>query len=228
MATMTENERVEIGARFNGEKLVQRAGELGKQAEQDGLKLPAGFLDRVKTGADTVKTMRQDQTVAKDDVPSGTAGQGEAFAALKDWVADAVEATDNAFEDDPEQRDRFHRLGAKIGRSVPRLLDRAVTLLPLLQDPKVMPAIAEWGFDAARLAEGDQLIAELRAADNTQEVAVNNLPGKSRDYYLAKGNLYLDLKRLSRRGRRHFAKDAARASAYVLGLRSSPRPRKTE
>ena len=72
----------------------------------------------------------------------------------------------------------------------------------------------------AKIAEGRTRIAALRDADVHQEGTVRDLPAKTAAFYLAKGELYLQLKRLSRRGRHRFANEAARARAYRLALRA--------
>lgn len=215
---LKETEIVEIGSRFVADRLVAQAGTLVKQAQDDGLKFPATFLPGVETRLAEITTLRADQTTAKSDVPLGTGAQAEAFGALKDWVTDAVAACDNAFEEDPDVRDRFHQSNGKIGRSVPRLLARAEGLVPLLKGADVAAAIAEWDFDAAKIAEGETLITALREADKAQELALKNMPAKTYALYLAKGKLYLDLKRIARRGRTHFKKNPAKAGAYTLNL----------
>lgn len=225
---LKETEVVEIGARFVADRLVQQAGTLVKQAQDDGLKFPEGFLPGVEARVAEIKALRADQTTAKSDVPLGTSGQAEAFGAVKEWITDALEACDNAYEEDPDMRDRFHKTNGKIGRSVTRLLDRAEELVPLLKPADVAAAIAQWDFDAAKIAEGETLIAQLRDADKEQELALKNLPAKTYALYLAKGKLYLDLKRIARRGRTRFKDNPAKAGAYTLNLlRRSGRTTKT-
>lgn len=219
----TERELAEIGSRFNRERLIREGSRLAGQAQDDGIRLPANFISRVTTKIAEVQTLGSDQETAKHEAPLATVAQGEAFADLKVWVADAIEAGDNAFEDDPNTRDRFHTSG-KIGRSVTRLLGAADNLIGLVtKSEDIANAIAEWHFDATRVAEGETKVAALRDADAKQEGILKNLPTKTFALQVAKGRLYLDLKRIARRGRNTFKNDPARGRVYVLDVKPPSR-----
>lgn len=210
---------VRIGARFVTRRLLEQGGVSLKFAVDHAVdfkkKFPKKKTEELAKYLSEVKELVKDKTVAASDRSTSGADVGDRIRDAKSWIDDVLTAADNAFEEDPETGDEFHKDG-KLGRSVPKVLAR-VTALGILAK-KYLPALADWGFDADDLAKGKEVHSALDSANTGQEVDVKNLPPKTRKLYEAKARAYLLLKRLARAGRNVFKGDPATAKKLALDI----------
>ncbi len=227
----TENQLAEIGIRYNTQRMEEQGGvsvAVARAHEAElGKKFPKARVDELEKHLADVKALRGNQVQAKSEKGTGNVPVNEVIRQCKEWIGDMIAAADNAYEEDPDVRDQFHKAG-KIGRSVPKVSGRVQELVALAQNRAA--DLEAWGFAAEDLAKGATLIADLKSANTNQETAVADLPPKSRQLYVAQGRAYLLLKRLARSGRRVFKSDpttAAKLNLDILnrqGRRRAPEP----
>jgi len=215
----TEQELMEIGSRFTTQRLIEQgavsvavakahAGELAK-------KFPPGRTAELEALLSEIQAKFATQAGAKDAYGTGNVPVTNKIREAKKWIAEVITSADNAYEEEPELRDEFHK-GGKIGISVPKITGRLQVLLSLAEGRQA--ELAEWGIDNADLKTGRRLLEELTAANIAQEAAVKNLPVATKDLYVLKGKAFLLLKRLARAGRDVFKNDPATAAKLNLDI----------
>lgn len=218
-----ERELIEIGGRFPTQRLIEQAnvsiamarahqGELEK-------KFPPAKVDELESIVTEIRTKYGLQADAKDAFGTGNVPVTVKITEAKKWISSLITSADNAYEEEPELRDEFHKAG-KLGISVPKILARLETLVVLAEKHK--GDLAPWGIDNADLEEGRRIINELTAADTAQEQAVKNLPAATKALYILKAKAYLLLKKLARAARNIHADDPT----AVIGLNLSILKRK--
>ena len=127
----TQEENVKIGARFSTRKIIEQAAlseRLARAAAAElGAKFPAARIEQIKTLRGEISTALGDHSVAASDKVVLTGGQDTAFEDGKTWVRNLIDAATSAFDGDEKRLDGY-TTNAKIGRSVPRLLERVKNL----------------------------------------------------------------------------------------------------
>ena len=144
-----------------------------------------------------------------------TSEQDTAFDDGKRWIRNLIDAATSAFDGDDKKLDGYTS-STKVGRSVPRLLERLKGLSERAMADAT--ALAAEGFDAAEVAQGPAIHEGLAGADGAQEAAIKDLPTKTRDMYAKKGELYLLLKNCERAARRTWRDDPTRVGTFALSL----------
>jgi len=128
---------------------------------------------------------------------------------------------DNAFEEEPDVRDEFHK-GGPIGRGVPRAIRAFESLVALAE--KHRTELFAWGLTDARLDEARTHLRALVEADTAQEGAMKELSPKTRELNQAKGRAYLLLKKLARTGRSVFASQPQTSAKFDLEILNRAAP----
>lgn len=173
----SEKELVEIGARFTTQRLLEQgavsvamARAHAKELEK---KFPAARVDELEGILAEIQAKFSTQAGAKDAFGTGNVPVTAKIREAKKWITEVSTSADNAYEEELEQRDEFHKSG-KLGTSVPKITGRLQVLLTLADAHKAN--LAEWGTNDADLETGKKLLADLTAANVAQEEAVKNLP----------------------------------------------------
>jgi hypothetical protein len=218
ITTLNADEMIEMGARLRGPYLLQQAGYTIGIARADGealaALLPAGYLDAVEAARDAVSAATQDRAVLEDEARELTRAQDAQLQAAKVWRRRVV--------------NRGRRM-ERMGRRVPELLTAigaartvpAVTAQITNMTAALEAQLEAMGGETARplLDEGRTILTALSQVDAQQESArLTTLPQRVRDYYQAKGTLYIGLKALNDAGRELHSDDPARAVAYNLRI----------
>ncbi len=215
----TERDYVLLGSRFSTQRLLEQGGVsvavARAHAAELGAKFPARRTDELEALLTEIRSRFEAQAGAKNARNTGNSPVEAAVDRAKEWIQDAVLAADNAFEEERDVRDEFHK-GGKMGRSVPKITGRLQALLALAAAR--LPGLGEWGFGEKELQEGRAVLAELENADALQEQAVKNLPKATQELYILNGKAYLLLKKLSRAGKRAFKNDPATAAKLGLDI----------
>lgn len=224
---LSEMELVELGSRFTTQRIIEQGGVsvavARAHAQELAKKFPAAKVDELEMLLGEIRGKYEVQAGAKDARGIGNVPVGERVAEAKRWIREVMTSADNAYEEEPEKRDEFHR-GGKIGVSVPKVTGRLQTLLTLAEAHKA--DLGGWGVADEDLARGRQILSDLAAANTSQERAMKNLPSATKELYLLKGKTFLLLKRLARAGRDVFKDDpptAAKLNLDILRRRASRR-----
>ena len=208
----SEKELVNIGSRFTTQRLMEQGAvsvALARAHEKELAKRfpPARTAELDALLAD-IQAKFSAQADAKDAFGTGNVPVTAKIREAKAWISGIITSADNAYEEEPEQRDEFHKAG-KLGTSVPKIAGRLQVLLSLAEAHKA--DLAPWGVDEQDLKAGRALLAELNSANVAQEEAVKNLPAATRALYIQKARAYLLMKRLARAARDTFKGDPAAA-----------------
>ena len=201
----SDKELVELGSRFSTQRLIEQANVSIAMARAHAAELqkkfPPARVDELEAIITEIKAKFGTQAEAKESFGTGNAPVTEKIRDAKKWITGVITSADNAYEEEPERRDEFHKAG-KIGTSVPKIAGRLQVLVTLAEKHKA--DLAPWGIDDADLDRGRSLLAELSAADTAQEQAVKNLPATTKALYIQKAKAYLLLKKLARAARDTF------------------------
>lgn len=228
----TEEDLAVIGGRFTTLRMLEQipVSTAVARAHSAALvdKFPMSRVDELDDLARRIASMFDEQAERKFDAATGNVAVDSAIRAVKEKTRDIVSAADNAFEAEPEIRGQFHKQGP-FGKSVPKIAEKAKAVIALARMHS--DALAAWGVKAEDLTSAEEALKALVDADSAQERAVTNLPPKTRELYVLKGQAYLLLKKLARAGRRAFSGDptlAAQLGLDVLRRKgSSPAPSRT-
>jgi hypothetical protein len=123
-------------------------------------KFPAAKVDALEALIEEIKNNFEKQAGAKDARGTANAPVDDIIGEAKGWIADVITSADNAYEEEHEKRDEFHK-GGKIGVSVPKITGRLQVLLTLAEAHKA--DLADWGTDDKDLETGRRLLSELAA-----------------------------------------------------------------
>jgi len=215
----TEEQLRDIGARFSTQRVIEQGNvsvPLARaHAAQIGAKFPAAKVDELAGFIGQIQSQFETQAGAKTAFATGNVPVEGWITRAKRWISDVMADADNAFEEDPDLQDEFHK-GTKVGRSVPKIAGRLQSFLTLAQTHKA--ALAEWGFTDEDLQAGRDILQGLHSADADQEQAVKNMPKETQELNIIKGKAYLLLKRLSRASRRVFKDDPATRDKFALDI----------
>ena len=214
-----EQELVVIGSRFSTQRMIEQGGVsvavARAHAKDLADKFPPAKVDELDKLLEEIRAAFGTQANAKEAFSTGNVPVNQRIDEAKRWISEVMSAADNAFEEEPEIGDQFHKAG-KLGRSVPKITGRLQGLAALAQRHKA--ALAAWGVNDALLAQGPQLLAALSAADAAQELAVRDMPVATRQLNLRKGKAFLLLKKLARSGRTAFRDDAPTRDKLALDI----------
>jgi hypothetical protein len=213
-----KDDLVALGVRHRVAYLVQQAGYTLGLAAEDGAALEAllepGYVGEVSEAADAVRGARGDRALIEAEAKEATQSQNQALRQAKVWRRKVVR--------------RAQRM-ARMGRSVPDVLAKVThaASVPQVaeQIERMLPALdqhqARLGGSAAQslIDEGKRIVTELVSADAAQEQKrLAALPAALRDYFEAKGRLYVGIKVLNDAGHELHAEDAAAAGRYNLKI----------
>lgn len=214
-----EQELVVIGSRFSTQRMIEQGGVsvavARAHAKELTDKFPPAKVDELEKLLEEIRAAFGTQADAKTAFSTGNVPVNQRIDEAKRWISEVMSAADNAFEEEPEIGDQFHKAG-KLGRSVPKITGRLQELTALAQAHKA--ALAEWGAGEALLAEGPRLLAALAQADAAQELAVKDMPVATRQLNLRKGRAFLLLKKLARAGRTAFRDDPPTRDKLALDI----------
>ncbi|HUT76745.1 MAG TPA: hypothetical protein VM285_03610 [Polyangia bacterium] len=223
----SDQDFVKLGARFGTQRMIEQARVSSAVARAHGEDLgglfPVARTEEIEQLTEQIAGLFEDQAEKKYESNTGNIPVAELVQRGKAWIRRVVGIADNAFDDEPEIADEFYH-GGKIGRSVPKLTGRLQVLATLVE--KHQPALSAWGLQPAMIVEVKDIVAALEDANVAQERAMTELPAKTRELYLAKGRLYLLLKKLARAGRTVFAGDptlTAKLNLDILNRKGSRR-----
>ena len=215
----TDQELISMGARFSTQRLLEQGAvsvAMARAHEKELEKMfPRARVDELEGLLGDIKSKFEGQAGAKSAYAQGNVPVAACLRDAKHWIGDLIAAADNAFEEEPDLCDEFHK-GGKIGRSVPKTAGRLQVLLTLAE--KYKEALGPWGIGDDDLARGRTLLADLSAADTAQESAVKNLPVATKEVYILKAKAYMLMKRLARASRRIFKNDPAAAAKLNLDI----------
>lgn len=215
----SENDLIEIGGRFSTQRLIEQANVSIAMARAHSAELqkkfPSARVDELEAIVKEIQTKFGLQADAKDAFGTGNVPVTAEIIAAKKWISSVITSADNAYEEEPDLRDEFHKAG-KLGTSVPKILARLETLVILADKHKT--DLAPWGVDDADIEKGRALIRDLTAADTAQEQAVKNLPAATKALYILKAKAYLLLKKLARAARNIHGDDPMTAVGFNLNI----------
>ena len=215
----SEKELVEIGGRFGSQRLIEQANVSIAMARAHSKELqkkfPPSKVDELESIIAEIQSKYGAQADAKDSFRTGNVPVAEKIREAKRWISSLITSADNAYEEEPEIRDEFHKAG-KIGTSVPKIIGRLEVLLTLAEKHK--SDLAEWGLEDGDLQNGRNLLADLNAANVAQENAVKALPAVTKELYILKGKSYLLLKKLARAARDVHRDDPTIAMRFNLDI----------
>lgn len=214
-----EKELVAVGARFATQRVIEQGNVsvavARAHAQELEKKFPAARVDELAALVQEIQSQFGTQADAKTAFATGNVPVEEKIGEAKRWISEVIAAADNAFEEDPEIGDEYHK-GGKVGRSVPKIAGRMQALLVLAGGH--LGALGDWGIDRGDLDRGAKILAALSAADTAQEQAVKDLPAATRKLYAQKGRAYLLLKKLARAARTVFKDDPATRDKLSLDI----------
>jgi len=209
----------DIGAKFSTQRMIEQGrvsvANAREQAAGLGKKFPQPKVDELEDLIGQIQEEFGNQVEAKTAFSTGNVPVEEWITKAKAWISDVIAAADNAFEEDPDLQDEFHK-GPKLRRSVPKITGWMQTLLALAE--KHQDELAEWGCDDEEIREGRDLLKGLMGADAEQEQAVKDMPKATRTLNILKGRVFLLLKRLARSGRSAFQGDKATQDKFNLDI----------
>ena len=215
----SEKELIEIGGRFTTQRLIEQANVSIAMARAHSKELqkkfPPARVDELEGILAEIQSKFGTQADAKDSFGTGNVPVTAKIVEAKAWISSLIASADNAYEEEHEIRDEFHKAG-KLGTSVPKITGRLEVLLALAEKHK--SDLAEWGVDNADLETGKRLLIELTAANVAQEQAVKNLPAATKTLYILKAKAYLLLKKLARAARDIHRYDPASAVRFNLDI----------
>ena len=215
----SENDLIAIGGRFSTQRLIEQANVSIAMARAHAAEISKMFppekVDELESIVTEIKTKYGTQADAKDAFGTGNVPVTAKIIEAKKWISSIITSADNAYEEEPEIRDEFHKAG-KLGTSVPKILARLETLVVLADKHKA--DLAPWGVEDADIEKGRALIRDLTAADTAQEQAVKNLPAATKPLYILKGKAYLLLKKLARAARNIHGDDPTTAFGFNLNI----------
>ncbi|MBI5478269.1 MAG: hypothetical protein HY906_05395 [Deltaproteobacteria bacterium] len=217
LTELGRDELIAYGAGYPGALLVTQAGYTTGIATEAGAPLgellPAGYLEEL------VKA-RQEVEAAAGDKANVAAESKDATHTQNTWLRDA-----KVLRRKIASRGRRAR---RLGRKVPDVLtviSRAATVAPVLDQLTKMTAALKDHLPAmgagaqALLDEATRIHGGLGTADADQEhKRLAKLPEKVRDFYAAKGALYIGLKVVNDAGQELFAHDPAAAGRFNLKI----------
>ncbi len=215
----SREELIAIGAQHRAANLVQQAGyTLGIAAEEEEeieevLEDPA-LVEDVAAARDNVKASMADRELMEQESREHTKRQNEAVRGVKVWRRKAVARAKRAARRGKDIPQELLLIGS--ARSVPDLIAQLTIMLALFE-----AHLADLGGARAQalLEEGKTLLIELGGADAAQEVALlASLPEKVRDFYAAKGLLYLGIKLINDGGHELHADSPKEAAKYNMKI----------
>ncbi len=219
ITTANREELIRLGARFRAAYLVQQAGyTLGiAAAEEGGIEATVEdpqLIESVAAARAQVEEAMRDKDLLATESKSLTSDQNAKLREAKVWRRKVA-----------KRAARVRRQGqtgvpeslAMIGRasSVPNVLTSMNTALGLMETH-----VALLGEGArALMEEGRRLHSELGSVDTSQEQALfANMPTKIKDFYAAKGLLYLGIKVIHDAGQELHAATPELAAKYNLKI----------
>jgi hypothetical protein len=131
---LSGNELVALGARFSTQRLLEQGAVsvamARAHAAELGAKFPPARVDELEGLLGQIRARFDAQGGAKTAFRTGNAPVNDVIDQAKCWIADIIAAADNAFEEDHNLCDEFHK-GGKIRRSVPKITGRLQALSTL-------------------------------------------------------------------------------------------------
>ncbi len=186
-----------------------------KYVTELGAKFPPAKVEELEASKGRIEAGAKTQTEKKFDANTGNVPVAKRMEAVKEGVRDIITTADNAFEEEPEIRDQFHK-GGPLGRTVSSTIQKAETMVTLAE--KNSAALAEWGLTSDEITATKTAISELKNAEVSQEKSLTDLPPSTAALYLDKGRAYLLMKQLVRTGRRRLSKQPAAAKEFNLDI----------
>jgi hypothetical protein len=215
----SDKELIKLGARFSTQRMAEQipvsVATARKYKPALGPKFPPAKVDELEALGNSIEAGSKTQTEKKFEANTGNVPVAEKMDAVKEGVRDIITTADNAFEEEPEIRDQFHKHGP-LGRTVTSTMKKAETIIVLAK--KNSAALAEWGLLAEEIAATETALSELKTAEVSQETALTNLPPSTAELYRNKGRAYLLLKQLNRTGKRRLSKQPAAAKEFNLDI----------
>ena len=196
----THEQLVELGARYRSGYLMEQYGYTNGLAVIEGSPLAAllavNFLAETKIVADKVEAFMNDKTLLESEAKDATQAQNKALQLAKVWrrrVAMRAMSASRLGAGIPDGLSRMTR-----AQSVPAMANSIDGMIKLLTAHATLLA----GPDIQQLVtDGRTLLASLKTVDADQELKrYKNLPDKVKDFYEAKGTLYLCLKTINDAG----------------------------
>lgn len=209
---------IAMGARLRAGYLIEQYGYTIGVAAGDGTALtailPQGFLNDTREVAEQVSADMKDRMLLAAEAKDATRVQNAALQQAKVWRRKVAMRAMSA-----------RRLGANLPDGLCRITQ--VRLVPAMASQlegmvKLLEANAKAlsGADITRLiADGKALLTALRTADADQEVKrMKALPIAVREFYAAKGTLYVCLKAINDAGQSLHADKPELAHRYNLSI----------
>ncbi|HEV8323439.1 MAG TPA: hypothetical protein VG389_17615 [Myxococcota bacterium] len=206
------------GSRRRAPYLIEQSGYTLGIAAEDGAAiddlLDPGYVAEVATAADEVRTAMGDKALMAEDSKTATDSQDEQLRRAKVWRRRAVRRAQRAVRQGRTVPDLL--TSVKQARTVPGLIRQLDQMVPALAANQA----ALGGANAqALIDDGTAIRAALHSADAAQELArLSALPAKVRDFFEAKGRLYVGLKVINDAGHELHADNAAAAGRYNLRI----------
>ncbi|HEV8324021.1 MAG TPA: hypothetical protein VG389_20560 [Myxococcota bacterium] len=209
---------VALGARYRAPYLIEQSGYTLGIAAEDGAALDElldpGYVAEVGTAADAVRTAIGDKALMAADSKNATTSQNQQLRRAKVWRRKVVRRGQRAVRQGRNVPDVL--TSVTHARTVPDLLRQISQMLPAL----VANQAALGGANAQGLIdEGTAINTDLSNADAEQErKLLSALPAAVRDFFEAKGRLYVGLKVINDAGHELHADHAAAAGRYNLRI----------
>ncbi|MDI6739358.1 MAG: hypothetical protein QME74_03230 [Candidatus Edwardsbacteria bacterium] len=215
---LTKDQLIETGSRLRGSYLGEQYGYTNGVAASDGAALtavlPQGMLSDTKIVAEQVASCMKDKALLAAEAKDATRVQNVSLQQAKVWRRKVAMRAMSA-----------RRLGASLPDGLCRITQ--VKLVPaMVQQMETMGKLLEAnskklaGTDIAKLiTDGKSILAGLKTADADQEVKrLKALPDAVREFYAAKGTLYVCLKSINDAGQSLHADKPELAHRYNLSI----------
>ncbi|MGC8723505.1 MAG: hypothetical protein ACP5VF_06490 [Acidobacteriota bacterium] len=117
-----EQELVVIGSRFSAQRMIEQGGVsvavARAHAKELADKFPPAKVDELEKLLEEIRAAFGTQADAKTAFSTGNVPVNQRIDEAKRWISEVMSAADNAFEEEPEIGDPFHKAG-KLGRRIP-------------------------------------------------------------------------------------------------------------
>lgn len=174
------------------------------------------YVGTMMTLTDQVEKAAGDRAVAEADSVGATVAQNDSMSAAKVWGRKVRARVGRARAMGISVPDGL--MHARSARTVPTMIAALSDSVALLEHS--MEDLKPAGGDIEGLiAEGKKIHGELSTYDAIQESALrNSVPEAVRDFWEAKGRLYIALKVVNNAAREFYADDLERAARYNMKL----------
>lgn len=216
-----EKELIESGRRRRAMPLVEQVRVTLKLAEGEGpgfhalLSSPTLLAD-AETQADGVEASMGSREIAEADAEGATHQQNEQMARAKVWLRKMAARSKRATRSGAVLPKELLETGR--ARAIPKMmavLQKATKLMEIHKDQ-----LAKAGSAIEPLIEeGKDIRAKLVNFDAIQEAAyISSVPDAIRDFWKAKGKLYLSLKSINDTAHEYYAGDLTKAAQYNMNI----------